>query len=594
MELLDAYLDGRLTAAERADLSATLASSPEACRLFWSAIHQHAQIAELFAEARGLALAQEEQPFPCAAGVKLFIPDEPAPVGAPRRRTGFVRLLTRWLALTAAAVLLALGVTWLVRLPDDSEAPDTGLAHLAELHGEVHVKADEDLHLGRAGQVLRPGEEIHTGEGSFAVVTYADSSRIELGADTAVQLLSPADRANAGKGIFLVKGAVSANVAPQPHGQPLLLRTHQADLLAAGTRFRSASVLDETRVELVEGKAMLARKGDSRTVEIHTGYYAVAAGDHGEMIRPAPMLPARGKPLAMLDEGSGPVLALAAAGPRTLAIGCFNGLVKLWDLRTRKITARLDAGRSRTLALACTRDGRTLAVGCDSTNKRDPGVVLWDLRTRRHLPDLAMARKAHALAFTPDGQTLAFAGPEGRQKGVVVWDIADRRERIILGERSDRVQCLAISPDGRIAAAGCRDGQIRLWNLLTGRVESTIPAHQREVQCLAFQPGGRLLASGGRDGLVRLWSLPAGDEVRVLSGAFKEVRCLTFSPDGRTLATGHGGTAVLWDVAQGTQRSTLKAHQFAITAIVYLNGGRTLATAGWDRTVKLWDLHPVP
>ena len=40
------------------------------------------------------------------------------------------------------------------------------------------------------------------------------------------------------------------------------------------------------------------------------------------------------------------------------------------------------------------------------------------------------------------------------------------------------------------------------------------------------------------------------------------------------------------------QESTLKAHKFARTALVYLDEGKILATAGWDRTVKLWKLGP--
>ena len=93
---------------------------------------------------------------------------------------------------------------------------------------------------------------------------------------------------------------------------------------------------------------------------------------------------------------------------------------------------------------------------------------------------------------------------------------------------------------------------------------------------------------------VRLWDARTGQLVRVLAGKFGEARCLAFSPGGRTLASGHGGTVVLWDVASGQQQTTLKAHKFSVTTIAYLPNGQTLATAGWDRTVKLWELKPTP
>jgi ferric-dicitrate binding protein FerR (iron transport regulator) len=573
-DLLDAYLDGRLADADHAALCALLASSPDACRSFWESAQQHALLVDLMAEAKGLALAHEEQ------ALKLHDPE------GRQTASRSARLLRLWLALTAAMILLAVGLSWLVQQPDGPPlARDTILPRLADLRGDVHVVQEEDRQLAQPGQMLCAGQEVHTGEGSFARLTYADSSSLELTANTAVQLL-PREEAG-GKLLFLVKGVVNANVAPQPRGRPLVLRTEQADLVVPGTRFRSASVLGEMRVELEEGKALLSRKGD-RPIEIGTGSYAVAAGD-GEMISPLPMLPSSGTPYATLEEGSGPVMALAAVGPRMLAVGCWNGIVMLWDLRTRQVRGRLDAGAFRTLALASAADGRTLAVGYETKKKGEAGAVVWDLRKRRIVRDLPGVRRAHALAFTPDRRTLALAAG----KGVQLWDAGDRRERLILGERTDRVRCLAVGPDGRTVAAGCADGRIRLWDLLTGRLEGTLQGQPREVQALAFHPGGALLASGGRDGVVRLWSLPGGDEVRQFSGNFKEVRCLAFSPDGRTLATGHGGAAVLWDTTTGRRRSTLKAHQFAITSLVYLPDGRTLASAGWDRTVKLWDLHPV-
>jgi WD40 repeat protein len=88
--------------------------------------------------------------------------------------------------------------------------------------------------------------------------------------------------------------------------------------------------------------------------------------------------------------------------------------------------------------------------------------------------------------------------------------------------------------------------------------------------------------------------MASGAELRQMRGPAKEVRCLAFSPDGTMIASGHAGIALLWDVATGEKRSTLKAHKFAITALTYLDDGKTLATAGWDRTVKLWKLAPAP
>jgi ferric-dicitrate binding protein FerR (iron transport regulator) len=589
-ELCDAYLDGCLDEAGRSALSAALVSSPDACRFFWECVHQHALLGELLAEARGRQLAEEEVLL-AACPLPLLCPAEPMP--APRRRP---RRAVAWLSLTAAAVLVAAGTAWLLRpgAPDDG-GPVSALARLGELRGQVRILAEEGLRPARLGQLLRPGQEVHTGEDSFAVVTYDDQSRLELSADTAVRLVDLASR-GPGKHVHLVRGAVNAHVTTQPAGRPLLFSTDQAEFLVPGTRFASATLMGETRIELEEGTALFGRKG-ARAVEIHTGTYAVAAPDL-EVCRAAPLVPASGKPFAQLQEGSGPVLALAALpGRHELAVACFHGLVKFWDPRSKRVTGALDAGQDRAVALAASADGRTLAVGYESRLKKDrpPSVVLWDLNERRDLLSLPGTIRAHHLEFTPDQRSLVLASAH---RGVQVRDLPprgeapERRERLLLGEPFGRAESLAVSPDGTTVAVGYRDGKVRLWDLQTGRLVQVLAGHTGEVKALAFQPGGPLLASGARDGTVRLWSPTTGAEVRCLRGPAREVRCLAFAPDGQTLASGHAGIALLWDVASGQKRSTLKAHKLAITALAYLADGKTLATAGWDRTVKLWRLAP--
>src|SRR5262249_51101293 len=104
---------------------------------------------------------------------------------------------------------------------------------------------------------------------------------------------------------------------------------------------------------------------------------------------------------------------------------------------------------------------------------------------------------ARAVAFSPDGTLLAFAGLD---RGVY---LATTTGHIIAQGTGHRGPILGVdwAPDGRRVASGSDDGSLCIWDRHTGALQLRAQVMPKNLRSPRWSPGGERIAVGSPDGL---------------------------------------------------------------------------------------------
>ncbi|OJJ43208.1 hypothetical protein ASPZODRAFT_169522 [Penicilliopsis zonata CBS 506.65] len=295
-----------------------------------------------------------------------------------------------------------------------------------------------------------------------------------------------------------------------------------------------------------------------------------------------------------------------------------SGEISVLEVSTGKIVHRV-ASRYDTSKAALSPNGKYMALGFSSGDIR---ICTMDGDV---LSILAGLDQLSHLIFSPDSK---YIGSWDINGAIKVWNIetGDLHHSVrgyLLSGYLSLATSFALSPSGRHAVLGCDNGDLHLWDLISGTLQKILHGHTNRTAVLSFSPDGEYVASGSYDKTIKLWavagdveqtrnapqvlfvstngnsavalcqennSLVLRDSAKVLSswGDLQDFMITTVSLDRRFVAWSERGKVYLYNTTEDSS-ITLEGHEWSfVSSLSFSPNGYYFASSSGKEGLKLW------
>jgi WD40 repeat protein len=290
-----------------------------------------------------------------------------------------------------------------------------------------------------------------------------------------------------------------------------------------------------------------------------------------------------------LIQSDGNVLVVTFGQDGSLTAVCDDAKLRTWNAKSGALQKTVPLGKQDKAPGVFSSDGGVLAIAGP-----DYAIHMRDVRTGEMRKILKASARVDTMALSPDGKLLAAGG---RGRVIRIFDLATGSLKTSATGGVGEAVSLSFSPDSRLLAGSNSDTNVRIWNVASGQMVKLIDELPLSIFALAYSPDGRRLAGAGADRVVYVWDTSTWTNVRKLAGQPEMISSMTFSADGTLLATGGAseftfGRAAevrVWDLKNGAVRGH-RVTSHAVFSVAFSRDGASVASADGDRVVRVWDL----
>jgi WD40 repeat protein len=221
------------------------------------------------------------------------------------------------------------------------------------------------------------------------------------------------------------------------------------------------------------------------------------------------------------------------------------------------------------------------------TGGNDKGLVEWSLKDNSFIKVMFPVAASIYAVHGPVGLPLLFTGL--RNGDVLVFDFIKQQLQPALKHHQKPIFDIKSVDKKRELLVASEDGTVSVWSMGTFELLHIIKVSNDTIRCIAVSPDEKQVAFGCRNNQIHIYDLEDYSLLKTLNGHTMAVFSLQYAPDGSYLVSGGRDAQVkVWDTVSYNLLHNIPAHLFAVNSIVFHREQPYFATGSMDKSIKIW------